>query len=80
MHRFKSQGVSSRVFSKPQWVNPKDRVTKWNIVTGDKVNIFLLVSVALTNIFLSLQRLPLLLEKTRIPLAKSKVSIVKPTV
>lgn len=42
MHRFKSQGVSSRVFSKPQWVNPKDRVTKWNIVTGDKVNILLL--------------------------------------
>ncbi|KAI8336940.1 translation protein SH3-like domain-containing protein [Chlamydoabsidia padenii] len=39
MHRFKSQGVSSRVFSKPHWVNPKDRVIKWNIVTGDKVAI-----------------------------------------
>ncbi|KAI8375206.1 translation protein SH3-like domain-containing protein [Blakeslea trispora] len=39
MHRFKAKGVSTRVFPKPQWVNPKDRVTTWNIVTGDKVAI-----------------------------------------
>ncbi|KAI8882476.1 translation protein SH3-like protein [Backusella circina FSU 941] len=39
MHRFKAKGISSRVFSKPQWVNPKDRITQWNIVTGDKVAI-----------------------------------------
>lgn len=37
MHRFKSSGVSSRVFPKPQWVNPKDKIVHWNIVTGDKV-------------------------------------------
>jgi hypothetical protein len=37
MHRFKSQGVSTRVFPKPQWMNPKEKIVHWNIVTGDKV-------------------------------------------
>lgn len=37
MHRFKSKGVSSRVFPKPQWINPKEKIVHWNIVTGDKV-------------------------------------------
>ncbi|KAG2226905.1 hypothetical protein INT45_010184 [Circinella minor] len=39
MHRFKAQGISSRHLSKPKWVNPKDRITQWNIVRGDKVAI-----------------------------------------
>ncbi|CAO3653301.1 unnamed protein product [Mucor fragilis] len=39
MHRFKAQGVSSRVFPKPQWMNPKEKINHWNIVTGDKVAI-----------------------------------------
>ncbi|KAI8368122.1 translation protein SH3-like domain-containing protein [Radiomyces spectabilis] len=39
MHRFKAQGVSTRVFSKPQWVHPKDRLKQWTILTGDKVAI-----------------------------------------
>ncbi|KAI8053120.1 translation protein SH3-like domain-containing protein [Gilbertella persicaria] len=37
MHRFKAKGISTRLASQAQWVNPKDQVTKWNIVTGDKV-------------------------------------------
>ncbi|CAO3652236.1 unnamed protein product [Cunninghamella echinulata] len=39
MHQFKAQGVSSRVFTKTQWVHPKDKLPHWNIVTGDKVAI-----------------------------------------
>ncbi|KAI9490145.1 translation protein SH3-like domain-containing protein [Zychaea mexicana] len=39
MHRFKAQGISSRHLSKPKWVNPKDKITQWNIVRGDKVAI-----------------------------------------
>ncbi|KAI8141948.1 translation protein SH3-like domain-containing protein [Fennellomyces sp. T-0311] len=39
MHRFKSQGISTRHLTKPQWVNPKDRIQQWNIVRGDKVAI-----------------------------------------
>jgi hypothetical protein len=40
MHRFKSQGMSTRLFKRGPWVAPKDRVQTWNIVTGDKVTIF----------------------------------------
>ncbi|KAI8997003.1 translation protein SH3-like domain-containing protein [Pilobolus umbonatus] len=39
MHRFKAKGISTRLASRPQWVNPKDRIPTWNIVTGDKVAI-----------------------------------------
>ncbi|KAG1013934.1 hypothetical protein G6F27_001441 [Rhizopus arrhizus] len=37
MHRVRSKGLSSRVAPNYQWVKPKDRITQWNIVTGDKV-------------------------------------------
>ncbi|KAI7899306.1 translation protein SH3-like domain-containing protein [Cokeromyces recurvatus] len=36
MHR---GNISSRVVPKIKWVNPKDRIKQWNIVTGDKVAI-----------------------------------------
>ncbi|KAI9020135.1 translation protein SH3-like domain-containing protein [Phycomyces nitens] len=39
MHRLKSQGLSSRIISKGTYVQPKDRVKQWNILTGDKVAI-----------------------------------------
>ncbi|KAH8550780.1 translation protein SH3-like domain-containing protein [Umbelopsis sp. PMI_123] len=39
MHRFKAQGMSTRLFKRSPWVAPKDRVKTWNIVTGDKVAI-----------------------------------------
>jgi hypothetical protein len=73
MHRFKAKGISSRVFSKPQWVNPKDRITQWNIVTGDKVKkkkrILTWTLFFLT--FCKKTRLLLLQERTKIPLVKS---------
>ncbi|KAL1921672.1 uncharacterized protein VTP21DRAFT_10314 [Calcarisporiella thermophila] len=37
MHRFRN--VSSRIFRKPRWVDPKDRIQTWNIVKGDEVMI-----------------------------------------
>ncbi|KAJ2958723.1 hypothetical protein NQZ79_g5767 [Umbelopsis isabellina] len=39
MHRFKAQGMSTRLFKRAPWVAPKDRVETWNVVTGDKVAI-----------------------------------------
>ncbi|KAI9311669.1 translation protein SH3-like domain-containing protein [Dichotomocladium elegans] len=39
MHRLKASGLSSRHVSLPKWVNPKDKITQWNIVRGDKVAI-----------------------------------------
>ncbi|KAI9254663.1 translation protein SH3-like domain-containing protein [Sporodiniella umbellata] len=39
MHRLRNKGLSSRISPNFQWVNPKDRIVQWNIVTGDKVAI-----------------------------------------
>jgi hypothetical protein len=79
MHRFKAKGISSRVFPKSQWVNPKDKIVQWNIVTGDKVNSRIPFFKNVKTKPIWNPRLPLSLVKTKILLEKLNQSIVKPT-
>ncbi|KAI8967111.1 translation protein SH3-like domain-containing protein [Mycotypha africana] len=39
MHRVRPKGVSSRVYPATKSIKPQNKITKWNIVSGDKVAI-----------------------------------------